>query len=55
MAQEVPYDLGPFETREGAQETFDQIALMGGICAVVERPEGFFVRVTKEPSDDAAS
>jgi hypothetical protein len=49
MPQEVPYDLGPFETRAEAQETCDQITQWGGICAVVERPNGFFVRVTKEP------
>jgi hypothetical protein len=52
---QVPYDLGPFDTREEAQETCDQIALMGGICAVAQRPDGFVVRITKEPSDAGAS
>lgn len=54
MAQEVPYDLGPFETRAEAQETCDQIAQMGGICEVAQRDDGWVVRVTREPSDNNA-
>lgn len=49
---QVPYDI-PFETRAEAQETCDQISLMGGICAVAEVPGGFVVRVTKEPGGGA--
>jgi hypothetical protein len=50
---QVPYDLGPFETQAEAQETCDQINRWGGVAAVVQRPDGFFVRVTQEPGDAA--
>lgn len=54
MPQEVPYDLGPFNTREEAQQTCDEINEWGGVGAVVERPNGIFVRVTREPGGGAA-